>query len=288
MEIRQDDATRWIDPFLRIEARFSGAGPVDLNPDRLTIVCVRSGSAVLELTDRQVSMNEGELLLIGCQGCKRIGGWQSQSCQIAVLSFCRDTVVEGSSLVESVEYLRGFEARSTGAPQVISGSQELVNEIVDLMSRIGKESELNGKHSLLAMKTFLKMILVLLCQQIGEMVNEPTVPPRDVARLQPLLQYLAQHYMDAISVNQAAKVLNMSNSHFMRFFRQATGSAFVTYLNQLRISKAQSLIGQSELSITQVGEAVGFCDHSYFSCVFRRFSGIGPRDYRNQMRRQAN
>jgi len=277
-----------MDPLLRIEASFPCAGPVDLDPDRLTIVCVSSGSAVLELTDRQVSVNEGELLLIGSQDHKRIRGWQRQSCQIAVLSFCRNTIVEGSSLVESVEYLRGFEARSSGAPQVISGAEELIGEIVDLMRRIRKESEVHGKHSLLAMKTYLKMILVLLRQQISEMANEPTVPPRDVARLRPLLHYLAQHYMEAISVNQAANVLNMSNSHFMRFFRQATGSAFVTYLNRLRISKAQALIGQSKLSITQVGEAVGFCDHSYFSCVFRRFSGIGPREYRNQLRKPAH
>jgi len=277
-----------MDPLLRIEASFPGAGPVDLDPDRLTILCVSSGSAVLELTDRQVSVNEGELLLIGSQDCKRLGGWQRQSCQIAVLSFCRDTVLEGSSLVESFEYLRGFEARSSGAPQVISGSEELIGEIVGLMRRIRKESELHGKHSVLAMKTYLKMILVLLCQKRSEMVNEPTVPPRDVARLEPLFHYLAQHYMEAISVNQAAKVLNMSNSHFMRFFRQTTGSAFVTYLNRLRISKAQALIGQSKLSINQVGEAVGFCDHSYFSCVFRRFSGIGPMEYRNQLRKPAH
>ena len=235
-----------------------------------------------------MSVNEGELLLIGSQDCKRIRDLRTQSCLIAVLSFCRGTVVEGSSLVESVEYLRGFGAWSNGAPQVISGSEELIGEIADLMSRIRKESELHGKHSLLAMKTYLKMILVLLSQQISENENQPTVPRRDVARLQPLLHYLAQHYMEAISVNRAAKVLNMSNSHFMRFFRQTTGSAFVTYLNRLRISKAQALIGQSKLSITQVGEAVGFCDHSYFSCVFRRFSGIGPREYRNQLRKPAH
>ena len=276
-----------MDPLLRIEASFPVAGPVDLDPDRLTILCVSSGAAVLELADRQVSVKEGELLLIGAQDCKRIGGWQSRSCHIALLSFCRETIVEGSSLVESVEYLRGFEARSCGAPQVISGSEELVGEIVHLMGRIRKESELHGRHSLLAMKTYLKMILVLLRQQMSEIGNEPTLPPRDAARLQPLLHYLAQHYMEVISVNQAAKVLNMSSSHFMRFFREATGSAFVTYLNRLRIFRAQALIGQSKLSINQVGEAVGFCDHSYFSCVFRRFSGIGPREYRNQLRKPA-
>ena len=269
-----------------IEVSFFAAGSFDIDPGRHSILCVGRGSAFLEFAGRTVTLQEGELLLTGSQGgVESIVALQGEATESAVLSFCRDSIVEQSSLAESMEYLRDFEAPTGSTAVTVSVPKNVLEEIVELMRRIGKESESRGKYSFLAMKTYLKMILILLCRERGERANTLPVQPRDAVRLQPLFLYLAQHYMEAIPVDQAAQVLNMSNSHFMRYFRQATGSAFVPYLNRLRISKAQALIGQSRLSITQVGEAVGFCDHSYFSSIFRRFSGVGPREYRNRLRK---
>ncbi len=248
-----------------------------------SIVCIGSGPAVLEVADRQLKLESGSLLLIGSKDQRRISGWRLQSGQVAALAFCRDVVVDGTSTSESIEYLRVFETPTDSTPQLVEDAAAVVEEIVDLMRRIGKESESPATHSALVIKTYLKMILVLIRQQTSEVEYAPTPQPREHARLQPLVQYLAQHYMDAISVDQAAQLLNMSNSHFMRYFRDTTGSAFVPYLNRLRISKAQQLLGQSSLSIHEVGGSVGFCDHSYFSSVFRRVTGMGPREYRKTL-----
>lgn len=287
-EVEAGRATPWVNALRLIEAKFAAADRYELDPDRHTIVCVRSGSAVLDMADRHLRVNEGELLLIGSQNYKSIVGWRVQSAQIEVLAFCRSAVVDGASITEGIEYLRSFESQAQAMPQLVRGSPEMVEEIGHLIGRIRKEAESPGAHSALTMKTYLKMILVLLCRQSSDAAHAPVARHRDFTRLQPLLDYLAKHYMEVISVDQAAQVLNMSNSHFMRYFRHTTGSAFVPYLNRLRISKAQELMGQSRLSIAEVGELVGFCDHSYFSCIFRRVSGIGPREYRNEMRKGAS
>ena len=253
------------------------------SPHSHSIVCVNGGPAVLQLAGSQLNLEAGSLVLIGNQPCKRIQGWHLQSGQAAVLAFCRDMVVDGTSTTESIEYLRAFETQNDSTPHVVAPAPEVIEEIIDLMRRIARESASCGAQSALAMKTYLKMILVLIGQQTSGAGSAVGPHPRELTRLEPLLNYLAEHYMDTIQVDQAAQLLNMSNSHFMRYFRHATGSAFVPYLNRLRISKAQQLLGQNRLSITEVGESVGFCDHSYFSAVFRRFSGMGPRDYRKAL-----
>ena len=248
-----------------------------------SIVCVCGGPAVLEVADSQLNLEAGSLVLTGNQTWTPIVGWHLQSGQAAVLAFCRDMVVDGTSTAESIEYLRVFETQNDSTPQLVDVAPAVIEEIVDLMRRIARESASSGAHSALAMKTYLKMILVLIRQQASEVGCTPAPQFRELARLQPLLNYLAEHYMETIPVDQGAHLLNMSNSHFMRYFRHATGSAFVPYLNRLRISKAQQLLGQHRLSITEVGESVGFCDHSYFSAVFRRVSGMGPREYRKAL-----
>ncbi len=267
-----------------IQVRFLDAGAIDEfevhSPRSHSIVCVRNGPAVLELADQHLKLEAGSLLLIG----RRIPGWQVQCGQVAVLAFCRDLVVDGTSTAEGIEYLRAFETQNDSTPQLVVAASAVAEEIVDLMGRILKESQTPRAHSALVIKTYLKMILVLICQQTRELESVSTPHPREFARLQPLLQYLARHYMETIPVDQAAQLLNMSNSHFMRYFKHATGSAFIPYLNRLRISKAQQLLGQRSLSITEVCESVGFCDHSYFSSVFRRVSGMGPREYRKALR----
>ncbi len=266
-----------------IQVRFLDASALDEfevdSLQRHSIVCVCNGPAILELADQNLKLEAGSLLLIG----RRIPGWQVQCGQVAVLTFCRDLVVDGTSTAESIEYLRAFETQNDSTPQLVVAASVVVEEIVDLMRRILKESESSRAHSALVIKTYLKMILVLIRQQTREVESVSTPRPREFARLQPLLEYLAQHYMETIAVDQAAQLLNMSNSHFMRYFRHATGSAFIPYLNRLRISKAQQLLGQRSLSITEVCESVGFSDHSYFSSVFRRVSGMWPREYRKAL-----
>lgn len=273
---------------MRIETNLGAACERDLtfllDPHQHTILQVAHGSATLELLDRDVRVEDGELLLIGSQDHRAIRRLMTQPGRFSFLAFHADAIMYGTSFEERAEYLRTFEGPGKLTPNRMAASAEGVAEIADLMERIKKESQSATAHAALKIKPLLKLILVLLRQQTRDENDTAAAHPRDYARLEPLMDFLTQHYMEAISVEQAAQILNMSKSHFMRYFRRTTGSAFVPYLNQLRISKAQALMGRSKLSIAEVAESVGLYDQSYFSKVFRRISGIGPREYRNQTR----
>lgn len=280
-----------LDRSLPIKTGFISAGAADLSsilyPNHHTMLYASGGSAILELTDREIRANDGEFLLIGSQHHSRIRGCCVQSARLIVLAFCRDVIMNATALAEGMEYLRSFESRSDQTPRLVAAPKEVADEIVDLIQRIQKESELNCPQASLTLKTYLKMILVLLRQQCVEQAQPQTIHPRNFARLQPLLDRFTENHMDAIPVERAAQLLNMSKSHFMRYFRRTTGISFVPYLNRLRISKAQELMRQQEISISEVGEAVGLYDQSYFSKVFRQVCGVGPREYRDQHRKVA-
>jgi two-component system response regulator YesN len=75
----------------------------------------------------------------------------------------------------------------------------------------------------------------------------------------------------------------MSESRFMRFFKHATGQSFVSYLNGVRIAKAQALLASTDQSVAQVSHEVGFCDQSYFGLVFRTHAKMSPLEYRHRV-----
>jgi len=85
-------------------------------------------------------------------------------------------------------------------------------------------------------------------------------------------------------VAKAAEALHLSESHFMRLFKQVTGQSFISYLNHFRVGKAEHLLATTDLPVSEVSQAVGFCDQSYFGLVFRDLVQLTPLQYKRQCR----
>lgn len=63
-------------------------------------------------------------------------------------------------------------------------------------------------------------------------------------------------------------------------FKGSTGLCFKEYLNYIRVQKASDMLRNTDLSVTGVAMACGFSDGNYFGDVFRRLTGVSPREYR--------
>ena len=107
---------------------------------------------------------------------------------------------------------------------------------------------------------------------------------RALERLRPLFEHLEGNFSDPIQVQEAARICGMSESHFMSFFKRATGQSFMAYLNHCRIERAQALLVMTDKSVSDIGQEMGFCDQSYFGTVFRKLVGMTPATYRAKSR----
>jgi YesN/AraC family two-component response regulator len=99
------------------------------------------------------------------------------------------------------------------------------------------------------------------------------------------MAYLHTHYMEPISLEDAARHVNMSKEYLARCFRQEMGITLVTYLNRYRIDRAKSLLDAGEQSLTEVAMATGFSSSTYFSRMFRQEVGISPSEYQRSLKR---
>lgn len=93
-------------------------------------------------------------------------------------------------------------------------------------------------------------------------------------------EYIEQHYMEDISLQDAANQLNYSDPYFCRFFKQNFDKNFIMYLSELRVEKAKELLSDMTVNIRDIGQRVGFRDSGYFTKVFKRITGMTPSEYR--------
>lgn len=95
--------------------------------------------------------------------------------------------------------------------------------------------------------------------------------------------YVESHYMQDITLQDAAAQLHYSDAYFCRFFKQNFDKNFIMYLSELRVEKAKELLSDVTVNVKDIGHRVGFHDSSYFTKVFKRVTGVTPSEYRNKV-----
>lgn len=97
-----------------------------------------------------------------------------------------------------------------------------------------------------------------------------------------IIEYVAFHYTEPISLKSIAQHLGISQSYVSRLFSEKVNGGFKQYLNLLRIEKAKTLLNTTDLSICEIMYESGFSDQCTFNRVFLQRENCSPRTYRKQ------
>lgn len=96
--------------------------------------------------------------------------------------------------------------------------------------------------------------------------------------LQDIKEYIQEHLSEDISLQDVADKMFFSTVYFSRFFKKQTGETFSNYLLRLRMEQAVKLL-QKKKKVTEISEACGYHDPSYFSRMFKEYYKYTPKDY---------
>ena len=107
------------------------------------------------------------------------------------------------------------------------------------------------------------------------------LPPRALRRVR---EYIAAHLEEHISVQGLARIVGLSMYHFARAFKQSEGVTPHHFLLRCRVKRAQELLADTELPLSEIALAVGFSDQSHCARRFREFVGVTPSRYKWSMR----
>ncbi|MDR2738516.1 MAG: response regulator [Treponema sp.] len=95
------------------------------------------------------------------------------------------------------------------------------------------------------------------------------------------IDFIQQNYAKNISLSDAAENAEVSHSYLSFIFKQETGINFNTWLSRYRIEEAKKLLQETNMRIYEIAEKVGFANPYYFSKVFKEFTGVHCKEFRN-------
>ncbi|WP_025689346.1 response regulator [Paenibacillus zanthoxyli] len=104
----------------------------------------------------------------------------------------------------------------------------------------------------------------------------------DSRMMREIRDYLDKNYQQEITLQHIADRFFLSRENVSRKFKQVTGENLSDYLTNLRIDKAKELLQNSEMRLSRIAELVGYEDEKYFSRVFKKATGLTPREYRKR------
>lgn len=96
--------------------------------------------------------------------------------------------------------------------------------------------------------------------------------------------YITEHYMENISLDDVATELGISKGYVSTLFSQNLQCGFVDYLNKIRIERACVYLEQNYFKVYEIAYKVGFRDEKYFSKVFRKLVGMSPKEFQRVKR----
>ena len=164
-------------------------------------------------------------------------------------------------------------------------------ELCSLLSRTAIEGGASTDTVLKLNNQFLQNLtginsLDILCQKLQEIVEAfseslfNSIPSKNSEIIKKAMLYISEHFNTALALEDVAEQVHLHPSYFSSLFKQSTGSSFKEYLNMVRIEESKRLLANTDFSIIDIAVAVGFEDQSYFSKVFKKYTGLTPKQFR--------
>ena len=97
-----------------------------------------------------------------------------------------------------------------------------------------------------------------------------------------LKDYIETHLSHDLSVNSICDKFYISRAKLYRLSAENFGMGISDYITYMRIEKAKSLLTSTDISISAVAEEAGYSEQNYFSRIFKKHTGLSPKEYRKK------
>lgn len=176
------------------------------------------------------------------------------------------------------QYMVPFAKGSVSVPYIIkrdsSLSEQLSPHILPLIDE-GKEI------SILLIKSHLYAIIDILNSIAVPIDKKSNSNYKTNEFLRQAVQYINDYYSEKVKISEVSAFCGYSSSHFMKLFKDLTGTSFSQYLVRFRLEKAARLLRSTDKSIINIATLCGFFNASYFTRAFIKQYKSTPSVYRS-------
>lgn len=150
------------------------------------------------------------------------------------------------------------------------------NEYIPVFEKIIRELQVRRAHFFELVNLYALELLALMARNMSEKnLNSQGVNEQ----IQNVIERMNRNSREKQSVNEYARLCNMSTCWFIHCFRAYTGTTPQQYITDIRICKAKELLSSSSFNITEIASIVGYDNPFYFSRIFKKSTGVAPKNY---------
>lgn len=122
----------------------------------------------------------------------------------------------------------------------------------------------------------LLYLLSMIQRENAEASNSNNKGWKGIARA---IQHMNRYCDQNLKLEDYASMCNMSKYHFLRVFKTVTGTTPLEYRSNIRIDHAKELLKNSNSSVSEISELLGYSSLAYFSAAFKKATGLSPTEY---------
>ncbi|MBU6952057.1 MULTISPECIES: AraC family transcriptional regulator [unclassified Hahella] len=194
-----------------------------------------------------------------------------------LLHFNHDTIEQGIKVIPELSQLLPMLERAR------SGIEFIGVDLDEVRTRFAEIRDASGLARIVLFFDFMNELAawpnyrMLSTMQINSKANETMQ-----RKINTVVEYVINNIESPISLQEVSELVGMTDSHFSRFFRKATGNRFVEFLNRIRVSRACCLLAETDEQVASICFQVGFNNVANFNRRFQELKGLTPREYRQQ------
>ena len=200
------------------------------------------------------------------------------------------THTEVSLNAQPLEYIvLGIEGISLATSNTSNGQFNILDhyesaEISGCMRNILREMEQKNTGYEDVCQAYMEILIIRLMRSTA--LSVPTEPQTISANRQcaAVRRYIDLHFKEALTLEQLAEEGHMNKYYLSHAFKREYGVSPINYMISRRIEESKYLLAETDLSLSQIAQLLGFSSLSYFSQVFRRTQAITPMEYRQSTR----
>lgn len=133
-------------------------------------------------------------------------------------------------------------------------------------------------------RNLVDVVLIRLGRQRDFTLSGEAAGSRSSLECDLVRRYIENHFKENLTLDQLAGLAHLNKYYLAHAFQREFGVSPINYLISRRIEESRFLLRETDHSISQIAQILGFSSLSYFSQTFRRLEGVSPVEYRRRRR----
>lgn len=245
----------------------------------MEIIYIKKGCGIVSIDLSPASVNEGDIILIAPGQLHGISQYENTRLEYENILFDLSMLEAKGNDSCTSDFFAPLRHSHVPAKNIYTSADKKHEKIAYWLDQADEICKTFPQ----AYQLYIKSCLFGLFYELfadREITAAPKKTLPSLEKLKMIIKYVENHYQDRITIEQIASFCDYSQSHFMKYFKNAMGISFIEYLNDYRLMMAARLLLASDSNILSISQEVGFENLSYFNRSFKKKFNVTPSAYR--------